>query len=83
MEKEYGLGVGKGVWVIFYHFFYFIHFCNFLLLLLLKGGGQWDVRFLYLKNHFLLTCLMHVESFEVTYPPILKCFKAIGGVIFA
>jgi hypothetical protein len=24
-----------------------------------------------------------VESFEVTYPPILKCFKASGEVIFA
>jgi len=24
-----------------------------------------------------------VESFEVTYPPIFKCFKAIGGVIIA
>ncbi len=24
-----------------------------------------------------------VQSFEVTYPPIFKCFKAIGEVIFA
>jgi hypothetical protein len=24
-----------------------------------------------------------VESFEVTYPPIFKCFKVIGEVIFA
>jgi hypothetical protein len=27
--------------------------------------------------------MIHVESFEVTYPPIFKCFKASGGVIFA
>ncbi len=25
--------------------------------------------------------MMHVQSFEVTYPPIFKCFKASGGVI--
>jgi hypothetical protein len=24
-----------------------------------------------------------VESFEVTDPPIFKCFKAIGGIIIA
>jgi hypothetical protein len=27
--------------------------------------------------------MIHVESFEVTYPFIFKCFKANGGVIFA
>jgi len=26
--------------------------------------------------------MIRVESFEVTYPPIFKCFKASGGVIF-
>jgi hypothetical protein len=26
--------------------------------------------------------MIHVESFELTYPPIFKCFKANGGIIF-
>jgi hypothetical protein len=54
MEKEYGLGVGKGVWVIFSHFFYFIHFCNFLLLLLLKGGGAMGCEVSLFKKSFFI-----------------------------
>jgi hypothetical protein len=26
--------------------------------------------------------MIDVKGFEVTYPPIFKCFKASGGIIF-